>query len=249
MPSLLCVAEHRYRLSPSSRGGLSVWEWPQEGRQYVVGIDTAGGGPESDYSVACVIEAETQALVAMWRERMGPVNWGRKCCLLGWYYHEGLLAFETGVSAHGLSAAHAAIAYGYDRIYKRERQGVASRDETELIGWRTDVQTKPLLVDRVREMLEMGATVPSEPLLRELKEQRYDENERIVAEKKRGHDDMMIALGIAYMVRERAYTKGLLRREPEKPKAEHEVYWDRANRVLRLRQQGVLRGRNIKHAV
>lgn len=181
-------------------------------------------------------------LVAMWRERSGPIAWGRKSSRLSWYYNEALLAFETGCSPHGNSACHAAIAYGYQRIYKRERHNVATRDETELLGWRTDVQTKPMMVDRVRETLEVGwnakdaSYLPSEIIARELKEQSFDENERIVCER---HDDMMIAFSIALMVRDRAYTKGLLRREKEKAKSEHERYWENAERKLKLAQRGV----------
>lgn len=227
----------RYTVDPSVHGGLAIWAWPVDGHQYIVGVDSAAGGPESDFSVAVVIDAEEIEVVALWRERMGPIPWGRACAFLGWHYNEALVAFETGCSAHGMSAAHAAGGIGYDRLYKRQLSNVITRDATEQLGWATNVATKPELIASLREALEAGITIPSEDVIVELKERRYDENERVIDE---GHDDIFIALGVAVTVRRRVWTTGALKRAAPRPKLEHEIFW--AQRDAALKQRGAMSG-------
>jgi hypothetical protein len=220
----------RYRLRPNSRGGLAVWKHPEDGRQYVLGSDAAGGGPQSDFSVCVVLEAETCDLVAMWRERMSPIPWGRACSRLGWYYNDGYIAFETGASTHGLAAVHSAIGLGYQRIYKRQRVQVAHQPEGEILGWATTSTTKPLMIARVQEALAQGLHIPSAELLTELMEQRYDEHRRVVCEH---HDDTMDAYAIALLVRDRAWTHGIVKAyEPPETMDESARFWAHQEKKL-----------------
>lgn len=220
--------QSRFRLSTSARGALQVWTEPQPGRDYIIGSDTAGGGPSGDFSVAVVLDAETTALVAMWRDRISPIPWARACCRLGWYYEEALLAFETGPSAHGLAACHAAIAHGYHRIYKQQNLRRADMPQGEQLGWPTNATTKPIMIARVQEAIDQGIDIPSEDVLRELSEQRYDENKKVVPEK---HDDMLMALAIALCVRDRAFTAGHVRtHKPQVVLSETERFWAERDR-------------------
>ena len=170
------IGDSRYKLAPSNRGSLEVWAVPEPGREYVIGSDTAGGGSQGDYSVACVIDAETCDLVAMWRDKVPPIPWGRAASRLAWYFNEAYLAFETGPSSHGLAACHAAIACGYRRIFKRQNVSRADMPTGEQLGWPTNSTTKPLMIARVQEAVDQELKIPSEALLRELLEQHYDDS-------------------------------------------------------------------------
>ena len=149
--------------------------------------------------------------------------------MLGWFYNGGLLAFETGASAHGLSACHSAIGFGYDRIYKRQRLETAERDTTERLGWVTNVATKATMIGRIHEALETEMVIPSRDVLQELKEQRLDEHGRVFCEH---HDDLMDAYAIALIVRDQAWTVGLLKPQRHRPLDESERFWAARDRAL-----------------
>jgi hypothetical protein len=232
----------RYRLAPSNRGTLNVWQVPIPGRDVIIGSDTAGGGASGDYSVACVIDAETCALLALWRDHLSPMPWGRAVARLGWYYNEGFLAFETGVSSHGLAACHAAIAAGYRRIFKTQNVRRADMPQSEQLGWPTNSTTKPLMIARVQEALEQNLDIPSEDLLRELSEQRYADTgtvRKVVPEK---HDDMMMAYAVALCVRDRAWTAGLVHAAKANVVMDESArYWAAAEEKWKRRQRHVPR--------
>lgn len=221
----------RYRLSPTPDGPLKVWQQPEQGRQYVIGVDSSGGGPDGDWAAAVVLDAETCAVVALWREHRDSIHWGRMCARLGWYFNSALLAFETHPSAHGLSACHAAIGLGYPRIYRHRLYTRAQRDTTEDLGWHTNSVTKPQMIDRVKLALDDGCAIPSLDLIEELKGQRFDRPKtgtvrigapKMVAEK---HDDLVMSYAIALSVRDLAWVAGQLRTEKPGPRTEAERFW------------------------
>lgn len=217
------------RLEQHSRGGFLAWAHPEPGSQYVVASDTAGGGAHGDFSVAVVLEAETCDLVAAWRERSDSHLWGPKCARLATYYNEAVLAFETQPSTHGLAAAHAAVAYGYGRIYFNQRRDSYLKTLSSSIGFHTHAATKPLIIDRIKKQRDAGSTIPWEDLLLELKEQQWDERSptgitRMVS---RGHDDCVMAYGIALLVRDDCYVRQIIKTEVKPPRDESEAYWRR----------------------
>lgn len=218
----------RSRPEASSMGGLFVWADADPERQYILGGDTSGGGAHSDFATGVVIEGETCAVVAVWRAQIDPEPWGRCLSRLGWVYNDALLAIETYPSAHGLSAAHAASAYGYRNLYFRQRTDVIAKTMTPQLGWATNVNTKPLMIDRVKRSLEMECPIPAEELVRQLKEQRWGEDDKMESS---GHDDLFVAYSIALHARDAAYREGKIR-AVAKPKTYNEVFWE--HRLKRL---------------
>lgn len=212
------------RLEPHARGTLIIWAQPEPGRQYVIATDTAGGGSRDDFAVAIVLDGETCNVVAGLKERCDPHNWGPKCACLGFYYNEAVLAFETAPSAHGLAAATEAKHAGYQRLYHRRRQDTFKKTYTEVVGFHTNAETKPLFISRIKKGLEGDMIVPWEDLLREMKEQHWDDSQKMVS---KGHDDMVDALGIALMVRDDCYQRGLIKETVVQPRTESERYWAR----------------------
>lgn len=221
-------------VDPNPRGGLFVWDKPVVGKKYVIGVDTAEGLSKGDFATAVCIDGETCDVVATWRERDDPNVWGTKVAHLGWYYNSALLAIETWPSAHGVTAHRQAVAEGYQNLYRRSKQDSLAKPMTEKLGWATDSTSKPQLINRILLMLTDAAregTTPirDESLLNELRDQHWDEKGEMVSA---GHDDFVIALGIALMVRDQCWRRGELRHEAPKPSTEHERYW--AAREARL---------------
>jgi len=233
---------NRYRLSPSRDGKLRIWTQPQQGRAYVIGADASGGGPDGDFAAAVVIDAETCAVVATWRDHTPAIPWGKCCARLGWYFGTALLSFETFPSAHGLSAAHAAVATGYQNLFRNRMYNRASRDTTDDLGFHTNSITKPQLLDRLKLALDDGCDIPATELIEELRAQRWDKPKtgmgRIGAPKmvSDDHDDLVMAYGVALMTRDTAWVAGQLRTEKPRPSNESERYW-----AMQRNQEGTRR--------
>jgi hypothetical protein len=200
-------------VDPQLRGPLSVWQEPTQRRKYVIGADTAEGLRDGDWSVAEVVEMETCEQVAELRVKRAPVEFARMCVRLARWYNGACLAFETGTSAHGLSAQQAAQAYGYGNFYMRRVIDSIAYTTLEKLGWATTVKSKPMLVDRVREAIagEDPCIIRSEVLLTELKSVRYVQRQSSGALRVEGkpHDDCFMGYGIALMVRDELYHRGV----------------------------------------
>ncbi len=231
------------KLEPHNRGGLFIWEMPVPGRQYVVSSDTAGGGAKGDPAVAIVLDAERCDIVAVWRELMDPHRWGPRCALLGWMYNEAMLGFETQPSTHGLTAATEALNYGYVRMYYRRRRDSGRRAPTDVLGFHTNVETKPLFINRIKQSMELGHSIPSRELLKELRAQYWDEKGQMAST---GHDDMVDAYGIGLLIRDDCYARELIKPEVKMAVTFEDRYWAREKeRVegIESRQRHVARHR------
>lgn len=216
-------------IDPQLRGPLAVWREPQQGRKYVIGADTAEGLRDGDWSVGEVIEMETCEQVAELRVKRAPVEFARMCVRLARWYNGACLAFETGTSAHGLSAQQAAQAYGYGNFYLRRVLDSIAFQHQEKLGWATTVKSKPLLVDRVREAIsgDDPCVIRSDVLLRELKGIRYVQRQSSGAMRIEGkpHDDCFMGYGIALMVRDELYHRGVGHASTEETLTPMERYW------------------------
>lgn len=209
-------------LDPDQRGGLQIWEFPDPNKRYTIGVDTAGGSAAGDYSVAQVIENRTCAQVAVWRTHRDPVVWGVDCARLATFYSTAVLAIETGASAHGLSCANAARAWGYNMIWYRTVQTQLHGDTTDKLGFRTDVRTKPLLIDRVRSALAERYLIRDPRTLNELRKLKLDDAGKLVSD---DHDDCFIAYAIALLVRDENYLRGVAAAAPKAPETFSEKVW------------------------
>lgn len=209
-------------LDPDPRGGLQIWEFPDPNKRYTIGVDTSGGSAAGDWSVAAVIENRTCDHVAQWRTHRDPVVWGTDCARLAVFYSQALLAIETGASAHGLSCANSARAWGYNMIWYRTVQAQLSGTTVDKLGFRTDVRTKPLLIDRMRSALAEGYLIRDERTLQELRKLKLDDAGKLVSD---DHDDCFIALSIAYLVRDEAFLRGTAEVAPKPPETYSEKEW------------------------
>jgi len=196
---------------------------PKPGHKYVIGVDTAHGLAKGDYAVCVVIEAATCTLVARWRERADPHVWGIKAALLGWLYNEALLAIETFPAASGVTACHEAIRIGYKNIYLRRTKHTIARKQTEMLGWHTNVSTKPMMIDRVKKALEdQSSYIFDEDLLQELRTRSWNSKGQMDGP---GNDDLFAAYSIALMVRDESWVAGKLRTEESLPMDYYSRYW------------------------
>jgi hypothetical protein len=131
---------------------LKIWDLPQRGVEYVIGADVAEGLKNGDYSVADIIDSKTLKTVARWRGHIDPDRFGNILDQLGRFYNYALIGCE--INNHGLTTVQRLRDLFYTNLYRRER-GMDERFEeaTARLGWKTDIRTKPLMIDYLAEAI------------------------------------------------------------------------------------------------
>jgi hypothetical protein len=168
---------------------LMVWLPPQSGREYLIGVDPAGGGAEGDYSCAQVIDRKLGTQCAELHGHYPPRELAEKLVELGKEYNSALAAVEKNNHGYGV------LAYlrmkEYPNLYAPKGQD----------GWLTSAVSRPAMIEN------LAAALAAEPMLfrspRLLGECRTfvrsaDGN---TGAAQGAHDDCVMALAIAWAVR------------------------------------------------
>ena len=199
------VLERRAREAPEPielrRGGaLLVWLKHVAGREYVVAVDSAGGGEDGDFAAVQVVEVATGLQCAELRDRLRPAELARASAELAREYGAALIVVER--NNHGSAVlAYLETSERYGRVYRQ--QGEA--------GWLTTAASKPEIVARMGVLIgESAERFMSRRLLAECRTFVADERGRTAAAAG-AHDDLVMAMAIAQAVRaERLERRGSL---------------------------------------
>ena len=171
-------------------GRLLIWFPPQPRHDYIIAVDPAGGGSQGDYACAQVIERETGMQCAELYGHFGPRELAAKVAQLGREYNRGLVAVERNNHGFGV-LAHLVTGERYSRIFESGGQP----------GWLTTAANRPAMIENLAAIL---ATAPalfhSDRFLKECRTFIRHENGWSGAASG-AHDDSVIAMGIAFMVR------------------------------------------------
>ena len=171
-------------------GSLEVWLPPLGGNEYVVAVDTAGGGSDGDYAAIQVIELHTGLQCAELREKLGVLELARVAAQLAREYNRAMVAVERNNHGSGVLAyLDATERYAY--VYAQD--GAA--------GWLTTAGSKPRMVSRMGALLEESAGLfHSRRLLEECRTFVNYGNGRTGAAQG-AHDDCLMAMAVAQAVR------------------------------------------------
>ncbi len=176
-------------LESRDNGRFMTWLPARPGREYVIGVDPAGGGAEGDYSCAEVIDREMGAQCAELRGHYPPREFARKLVELGREYNCGLIAVERNNHGHAVLALLHTL--DYSNIYVQKGQD----------GWLTSAVSRPVMIENLALALaEDPAKFRSLRLLNECRTfvRGADGNTGAAAGT---HDDCVMALAIAWEVR------------------------------------------------
>src|SRR5437879_11926289 len=110
-----------------------IWFLPQAGRQYLIGVDPAGGGSEGDYSCAEVVERRSGIQCAELHGHFPPRELATKLIQLANSYCGALLVIERNNHGHGVLAHLQALRYLH--LFLQGRQA----------GWLTPRVSVPVL--------------------------------------------------------------------------------------------------------
>jgi hypothetical protein len=175
-------------------GALRVWLPPLTGREYLVAVDPAGGGPDGDFAAIEVIDLASGMQCAELQQRLGALELAQMAAALGREYgapgREALVAVERNNHGSGVLAYLDAI-QRYPRVY--EQSGVA--------GWLTTAGSKPAMVSRMGALLvESPGLFLSARLLEECRTMVSYAGGRSGAAPG-AHDDCLMAMALAQAVR------------------------------------------------
>jgi hypothetical protein len=183
-------------LNPETENRLHIWEKPQPGEKYCVGVDTALGQKGGDFSSCTVMKisanAQLDAQVAQWHGYMDPHNLTDIVLALGWYYNEALVAIE--VNSFGMATNTRLMReYEYENIYRFKRMDRLKHFITDIVGWWTDYKSKRTLISFMSKMmLDDQVLIRDRYVVDELRDFTEDG-----AEGEGAHDDYVMSFMIA----------------------------------------------------
>jgi hypothetical protein len=166
-----------------------IWLPPRPKAKYVIGVDTAGGGSNGDYSCAQVIDREAGMQCAELHGHFLPHETAERVARLAEEYNEAYVVIERNNHGH---AVHEAIRKLYSNLYESHHPK----------GWQTNVSTKPQAVEHLGELLRKQPELfRSLRFLRECRTflRQADGSSSAAAG---AHDDTVMAMAIAQFVRQ-----------------------------------------------
>jgi hypothetical protein len=171
-------------------GALLVWMQALPGREYIVAVDTAGGGADGDFAAVQVIDAATGMQCAELQERLAPLDLARVVAGLAREYGGSLVAIER--NNHGSAVlAYLSAVERYERVYRQAGQA----------GWLTTSASKPEMVSGLGALLvERPQMFLSRRLLAECRTFVRGEYGRSGAAGG-AHDDLVMSMALAQAVR------------------------------------------------
>jgi Terminase RNaseH-like domain len=182
------LPELRGPVERRENGRLEIYYPAVRGREYVIGVDPAGGGVDGDYATAEVIEKRSGLQCAELRGHYGPAELARKVEELGHEYNDAMLAVER--NNHGTAVIVCLEQSGYRNLYIERGQA----------GWLTTSASKPRMVETFASVLRKEPfKFESQRLLQECKAFiRHEDGTCAAASGSK--DDLVMAMGIAVAV-------------------------------------------------
>jgi len=196
---------------PSERGRLLIYNEIDDGQDYIIGADVAKGlgreerrdpkgnllaAGEGDYSVAVVLD-EKKRIAAKFRGQVDPDYYADILEALGYMFNTARLAVEF--NNHGiLPNTRLWKDKSYPNMYLREVYDKTRDEYKEEVGFYTDVKTRPLIIDQLREAVrnrQIGLT--DRDVIREMTTFVADPESGKIEADVGCHDDCVMALAIA----------------------------------------------------
>jgi hypothetical protein len=139
-----------------------VWEQPQEKGQYIASMDPSDDDEtdrgESAWTAIQIINHRTLEQAAEYRTRE-PVSLAKiQLYLAALYWNQAFIVVERtgGFGTGTLNTIYHDFKYPRPRVYFKRPAGDAKERESDRLGWSTDRQTKPELIEKGEELLIEG---------------------------------------------------------------------------------------------
>ncbi len=170
---------------PPVAGGLGYLP-----KQYIIGVDPAGGGTDGDYSCAQVIERTHGVQCAELHGHFPPQALAARVALLARKYNDALVAVERNNHGHAVLSS-LLMGQGYTNVYQAGGQP----------GWLTNVATRPRMLENFAALLSAAPFMFLSPRLLEECRTFVRHPDGSCSAASGAHDDTVMAMAIAQAVR------------------------------------------------
>lgn len=141
---------------PDPRGDLVVWEEPEPGVSYTIGVDVSAGVERGDFSCVEVIRSDTTAQVAEWWGLIDPIALAPIVESIARWYNEAVVAIE--INNQGI-ATQRALLQTYWNCYRWQYLDTQTNRYSTKLGWQTTISTKPVMISFMNHVLAQGRVV------------------------------------------------------------------------------------------
>lgn len=180
----------------SPTGLIKIYEKPKRHGLYVLGGDTAGDG--SDFFAGTMIDNTTGKRVATLHGKIDAdiYTWQMYC--LGIFYNNAMASIEINFNTFPVIELKR---LKYPNQYKREEYDSISKKLQEKFGWKTDRNTRPLIISEEQSMIKDHIELFTDiTMIEEALTFIYDEDMRPDATDGK-HDDLLFSDMIAQATR------------------------------------------------
>ncbi|NBI06623.1 hypothetical protein [Senegalia massiliensis] len=172
---------------------LFIWEKPKPDTRYYIGVDS-GEGIGQDYSVIEVVSEEGIQVAEFRHNKLAPHTFAEVCYQIGTYYNTGYMTIEKASSGHSI-ITKLKYDYKYPNLHKHKDYDARGRAKKK-VGFVTNGKTKPIMVDRLRELFEEGQILINSKILLEEMKVFKSKNGKMGAISGQ-HDDTVMAICLA----------------------------------------------------
>ena len=180
----------------SNMGMIKIYEEPKSHGFYVLGGDTAGDG--SDFFAGTMLDNTTGKRVATLHAKVDADIYTFQMYCLGMYYNQALASIEINFNTFPVIELKR---LKYPHQYIREEYDSISKKMQEKFGWKTDRNTRPLIISEeqsiVKDHIELFTDIET---IEEMLTFIYDEDLRPDATEGK-HDDLLFSDMIAQATR------------------------------------------------
>ena len=171
---------------------FTVWETPQKGNKYYVGVDSAE--MNADYTVIDVLKEDGMEVAQFRTNKIQAYEMASITNSIGLWYNRALLVVEKA-STGGVILDRLRNTFHYKNLYKHKDYDHKGK-MVKKIGWITSAKTKPILINDLVEWFENNDIfVRSTATLSEMKTYMFDGSSTNAESGK--HDDTIIATACA----------------------------------------------------
>jgi len=199
------IVESSIRWVESDDGYITIYEDVIPGLTYGIGGDTSGDG--SDYFIGQVIDNTSGKQVAVLRHQFDEDLYAKQMYCLGKYFNWALIGIETNYSTYPVKELQR---LDYPEQYIRVVEDTISQTTQKRYGFQTTKLTRPIIIADLACIVREQTELINDPeTLNEMLT--FVRNKKGRPEAMPGeHDDLIIALAIAYYIREQGIINGTI---------------------------------------
>jgi len=186
--------------------GLKIWAEYNPTHRYGIGADTAEGiGRDSCASVIIDFSTIPNRIVATYESPVIPPDlFGHELIRQGKLYGGCLLAPEANNTGYA-TVAILSENYSESKIFHQAFKDKMTGEETTKLGWHTNSSTKPSAIYELKSAVEEGQLeVPDTDLIEECKHYQIRDLKSIKKPGMTRHFDKLVALAIAWQLKDKA---------------------------------------------